>query len=77
MSHHKPYQGHRNYNAWNVCLYLMNEEPWYRLAQWCVGHCRSREAAARAMLAQLPEKTPDGVPFTYTNVRLALRNWCG
>lgn len=78
------YQGHKNRNAWNVALYLANEEPLYRLCQDAMKRVLGRghrsfttDDAARYVLRQLPERTPDGVPYTFTNVRLALANWEG
>ena len=71
---HKPYQGHRNRNAWNVALYLFNEYELYKMVQRCVNNTRTLDEAAHLIMAQLGgQKTPDGVPYTYTNVRLALR----
>jgi hypothetical protein len=69
------YQGHKNYNAWNVSLYLFNEEPVYREMCRIVNSSRTLDRAAERLLAELPEKTPDGVRYTKTNVRLALQRW--
>ena len=77
MAGSKPYQGHRSYNAWNVSLYLFNEEPLYRLMCECVKRSRTLDDAAERLFRQLPARTPDGVPYTITNVRLALQHWEG
>jgi hypothetical protein len=69
------YQGHKNYNAWNVALYLFNEEPVYREMCRIVNSSRTLDRAAVRLLAELPERTPDGVRYTKTNVRLALQHW--
>lgn len=69
------YNGHKNYNAWNVSLWLSNEECLYRLVQICLKTSRNKDLAARKILSQLPDETPDGVKFSYTNVRLALVGW--
>ena len=66
------YNGHKNYNAWNVCLWLGNDEGNYRLMKECLRITKNRDDAARKLLTYLPSKTPDGVPYTYTNVRLAM-----
>lgn len=71
------YNGHKNWNHWNVSLWISNDEPLYRLAQDCIRRHQSRahsdrNAAARTLLAQLPKKTPDGAPYTFTSVRAAL-----
>jgi hypothetical protein len=66
------YNGHDNYNAWNVCLWLYNDEGMYNLMRECVKRNVNKDKAAKALLDYLPAKTPDGVKFTYTNVRKAL-----
>lgn len=68
----KKYNGHKNYNAWNVCLWLGNDEPTYRLMLECIRTSPNRDEAAKKLLSYLPDKTPDGVPYTFTNVRLAM-----
>lgn len=74
----KPYQGHRSYNAWNVALYLFNEEPLYRLMCACVNESQTLTRAAERLYAELEgQKTPDGVPYTLTSIRLALQHWEG
>lgn len=74
----KPYQGHRNYNAWNVALYLFNDEPLYRLMCDRVKGSDSLDEAAEHLMGDLEgQSTPDGVKYTRTNVRLALQHWEG
>lgn len=68
----KSYNGHKNYNAWNVCLWLGNDEGSYRLMRECIRTTANRDKAARKLLSLLPKKTPDGVPYTFTNIRLAM-----
>ncbi len=63
------YNGHKNWNHWNVSLWISNDEGLYRLAQACIRDNMSRthsdrDQAARDLLAQLPKKTPDGAPCT-------------
>lgn len=70
----KPYQGHRSYNAWNVSLHLHQTEPLYRMMQEAVRTTRTRDDAADRVAHMLAgQKTPDGVPYTRTNIRLAMR----
>jgi len=71
----KSYNGHESYNAWNVALWLYNDDGLYRLAQGCVNQARTLDEAAGDLLSLLPDKTPDGVRFTYHTVRLALRGF--
>lgn len=67
------YNGHKNYNAWNVSLWLFNDESLYNAVRYCIKRSRNKEIAAQRLIELLPESTPDGVKYTYTNVRLALR----
>jgi len=69
------YNGHKNYNAWNVSLWLFNDEPLYREMRRVVSSSRTLSRATDRLTAVLPSHTPDGVAFTKTNVRLALRHW--
>jgi len=66
------YNGHRSWNAWNVSLWIGNDEGLYRLALDCIKRAGSVRRAARIMLAQLPDKTPDGARYNVTCVREAL-----
>lgn len=67
------YQGHRSWNAWNVSLYINNEEPLYRRAVELVKR-HGADKAARYLRAELPEKTRDGATYNVTCVREALRD---
>ena len=55
------YQGHSSRAAWNVSLWVNNDEGLYRLAK---DLCRrmGKRAAAEEMITMLPKKTPDGSP---------------
>ena len=70
------YNGHRNYNYWNVSLWVGSDEGLYDLARDCIRHHRTRDEAARAMLESLSEcgitATPDGAPYTVTTIRAAM-----
>jgi len=71
---HKSVNGHRNWNAWNISLWLFNDEPLYRTMKFCLRTYGTRDRAARMLVDNyLPARTPDGAPYSYTNVRLALR----
>ena len=65
------YNGHPNYNAWNVALWISNDEGLYR---WAIELKRDHGSAkaAEIMLAELPRNTPDGIPWTKTNLRRAI-----
>lgn len=66
------YQGHKNWNHWNVALWISNDEGLYRLALSCIRRARTRDDAARMMLDELPSHTPDGAPYSFSSVRAAL-----
>ena len=68
------YNGHKNWNHWNVALWLSNNAGLYRLALDCLRASRSktRGMAARELLGLLPARTPDGAPYSFSSVRAAL-----
>ena len=68
----KPYNGHRSWNAWNVALWIGNDQWLYSLALDCkLG--RSAGAAARMFIREVgSDKTPDGAAYNVTCVREAL-----
>lgn len=66
------FNGHKNYNHWNVALWINNDEGLYSLANECIRMTASRTEAARAMLQSLPERTPDGAPYSLSSVRAAM-----
>jgi len=67
----KGYNGHRSWAAWNVSLWIGNDEGLYRMALDYKRRYGSH-AGARRLLAELPDKTPDGARYTQTSVREAL-----
>ena len=66
------YQGHNSKAAWNVALWIGNDEGLYRFALDCIRHSKTKNLAARTMLESLPERTPDGFRYTFSSVRQAL-----
>ncbi len=70
------YNGHRNWNYWNVSLWIANDEGLYRLARSLKRQHRNTGDAARAFVASLAEakitKTPDGAPYSLSAVRAAI-----
>ena len=74
------FNGHKNWNHWNVSLWLNGDAGLYGLARWNVENCRTLDEAATAIyedlwgLAPLGEKprTPDGAPYTFTSIRAAI-----
>lgn len=71
------YNGHKNWNHWNVSLWINNDEGLYRLARYYVSTCGNKDAAASLMLRHLKEeagftKTPDGAPYSVSSIRAAM-----
>jgi hypothetical protein len=69
------YQGHRSWNAWNVSLWIGNDEGLYRLAldsKRASG--KNLALATRRFLRFVGEgsKTPDGGVYNFKCVREAL-----
>lgn len=70
------YNGHKNWNHWNVSLWINNDEMFYRQARQCIKATRNREEAAKMFVKFMTmygmSKTPDGAPWTKTSVRAAM-----
>ena len=77
MSKGKPFNGHPSWNAWNVSLWINNDELLYWRAQGYIAEAKGRRHAAELFVADRLEtdnpKTPDGAPWTITNVMRAMR----
>ena len=69
------YNGHKNWNHWNVSLWLFNDEGLYNHMKWCVKTTRTLDLAARYLTVTLDDNTPDGAPYTFTSIRAALKGW--
>ena len=69
----KTYNGHRSWNAWNVALWINNDEPLYREAMRLVGKFGIIRAAHHMAANLRGEKTPDGAKYNLTCVRAAMR----
>lgn len=69
------YAGHRNWTHWNVSLWLSNDEGLYRTAKTALKRNRTKDAAARELMALLPQETPDGARYSFTNIRAALTDF--
>lgn len=72
------YNGHKNWNHWNVSLWINNDEGLYRLAVECIRRNQSRVHSNRAkavedFIASVgASKTPDGAPYSKSAVRAAM-----
>lgn len=65
------YNGHKNWNHWNVSLWINNDESLYRRARE-LARRSNRSRAAETLLAELPERTPDGARYTKTAILAAM-----
>lgn len=68
------FNGHKNWNHWNVSLWINNDEKLYRTALWYIDNYDTKENAAKAFAKSVAgKKTPDGAPYSYTTIRAAMR----
>ena len=70
----KSYNGHRSWNAWNVCLWIYNEENIYKCARDLVKKYGVKKATKLFIRDYLPHKTPDGAIYNNLCVKLALED---
>lgn len=84
----REYQGHRSWNAWNVSLYINNEENLYRLVaekykeglQVFSGDPeeRKRKAISRTVAFMIRtlggSRTPDGAKYNNLSIKLAVHD---
>ena len=69
------YNGHKNWNHWNVSLWLYNDEKLYKIMAWAVNHFSTLDEAAHYINRATADRTPDGAPYTFTSIRAAIANW--
>lgn len=71
------YNGHKNWNQWNVSLWINNEESLYRMAKDYV-RAVGKKHAPRWIMDELylagVTHTPDGAKYNITSVRNALKS---
>jgi hypothetical protein len=69
----KPYNGHRSWNAWNVALWLNNDESLYREMLHYIKTAKNKnQAAARMARDYAGHTTPDGGRYNPTVIREAM-----
>lgn len=65
------YNGHKNWNHWNVSLWINNDEWLYQIAREKVkGYGKAN--AAVILKGLLPPRTPDGALYSVSAIRAAL-----
>ena len=71
----KPYNGHRSWNAWNVALWINNDEGLYKYALDCISQAQqnANRAARYFMETYKGERTPDGAKYNHLAVSLCLQ----
>lgn len=70
----KEYNGHRSWNAWNVSLWINNDESLYTHAYNLVKEHGVKEATNIFYKNFQGEKTQDGAIYNKTCIRLALQD---
>jgi hypothetical protein len=88
MPKYQTYNGHKNWNHWNVSLWINGDDGLYSMAKSFMRSHRNKESAAKAMLENLQAdvstqvyggrlpiiKTPDGAPYSVSSIRAAMVN---
>lgn len=70
----KTYSGHRSWNAWNVSLWINNDESLYSQARDLVEQ-HGVAKAARILLRDLAgQSTPDGGKYNFTSIYNAIED---
>ena len=69
------YNGHKNWNHWNVSLWINNDAGLYQTALMYT-RLYLRQKAAQLMLEDLRDRgethTPDGAPYSISSIRAAM-----
>ena len=71
------YNGHKNWNHWNVSLWLNNDEIAYEDMRLCIRTTKNRDEAANKMYYIIrneygQHQTPDGAPYSRTSIKAAM-----
>ena len=70
------YNGYKNWNQWNVSLWINNEEWQYRTAQYCIRMASNRKHAVMFFQRELEKRgithTPDGARYSKSAIRSAM-----
>jgi len=70
------YNGYKNWNHWNVSLWINNDEDIYQMALGFIqSYGRKDDAAIRmydCLTANGITHTPDGAPYSVSSIRAAM-----
>ena len=72
------YNGHKNWNHWNVSLWINNDQGLYNAALQYINDFKgNKQKAAAEMFAEIKRsgfnKTPDGAPYSKTTILAAMK----
>lgn len=70
------YQGYPSWNAWNVVLWINNDEWRYREARRIVEKYGEERGARHLSAMWEGERTPDGGRYNLRTIRLAIEGIC-
>jgi len=66
------YNGYANYQTWNVCLWIANDEMLYDLAKQCDSYAHFKMLIREIFASdEIRFETKDGVAWSDSNVNLA------
>lgn len=64
MNNDNGYNGWRNYETWNVALYIQNDYKLYQIAKGC----RNYKQFLRMSISDRGFSTPDGISWHHPNI---------
>ena len=70
----KSYNGYRSWNAWNVSLWINNDEAIYNTAKNLVEKMGIYRAANALLADYLPRRTPDGAVYNLKSIIGAIKD---
>ena len=69
----KTFNGHRSWNAWNVSLWINNDENTYKFCQEVIDDKGFDAGVIYLAEALRGQKTPDGAIYNKTSIKEALK----